>query len=81
MWQYQSEPCVPCELTSVCAAGAAATYLMAAPATGTPPHSVGGTALVLRTDLRDFPLPEYQRWWEFLSGTLLPLYVIRSVRG
>ena len=36
--------------------------------------------LVLRADGRDFPLREYQRWWAFLSGTLLPLYVVRTVR-
>ena len=59
---------------------AAATYLLAAPATGTPPHSVGGSVLVLRADRRDFALREYQRWWAFLSGTLLPLYVVRTVR-
>lgn len=59
---------------------AAATYLLAAPATGTPPYSVGGSVLVLRADWRDFPLREYQRWWAFLSGTLLPLYVVRTVR-
>ncbi|KAK9825896.1 hypothetical protein WJX81_002867 [Elliptochloris bilobata] len=56
----------------------AATYLLAAPATGTPPHSVGGSVLVLRADGGDFPLREYQRWWAFLSGTLVPLYVVRS---
>ncbi len=59
---------------------AAATYLLAAPATGTPPHSVGGTVLVLRADLRDFALRDYHRWWAFLSETLLPLYVVRPVR-
>lgn len=35
---------------------------------------------MLRGDLQDFPLREYARWWAFMSGTLLPLYVVRSVR-